>query len=65
MNKNYASKLTKEDLIRFGISYVSEDGLIILNKKIKLMKQYLKNKKKPDGYKQVMLYDPIKRQLVP
>lgn len=65
MRQKYASKLTKEDLIKFGITEVSEDGLTILNKKSKPIKQYLKNKKKPDGYKQIMLYDPLKRQLVP
>ena len=65
MRQKYASKLTKEDLIKFGITDVSEDGLTILNKKGKPLKQYLKNKNKPEGYKQIVLYDPLKRQAVP
>lgn len=60
----YAKPLTKEDLIRYKITDVSEDGKHIYKNGIET-KQFPKNKKYPNSYKTIMIYDPLLRQLVP
>lgn len=60
MGRNYAESLSKSYLEYLGITHVSKDGKEIW-KGDKLMSQYDRG----DGYLQILLYDPLKRQQIP